>query len=186
MCTPSNTCFQGPPESTRRTASRSVQPFLHSSLQRVAIVYNGTPLYPLTQVNIASLNERSEPPSSTWFLGATRVHSPHGISISSAVFQGLRSWQTRQTDRQTDHATRSVTLYVRSTAMRPNRLIIVIFKVNETELYQNTRNVSILSSCISIGKCTYYTSKCIHNAVRLFYLLVEYIQLCVVKMWTYM
>ena len=50
--------------------------------------------------------------------------------------------------------------------MRSNRLIIVIFKVNETELYQNTLNVSILSSCISIGRCTYYTNKCMHNAAR--------------------
>ena len=46
------------------------------------------------------------------------VHNPNGISIGSAVFAGL----TTVTDRQTDHATRSVTtgrIYVRSTAMRP-------------------------------------------------------------------
>jgi len=34
------------PESTTQTASRSVQPFLHSSLQNVPILYNG-PLFPL-------------------------------------------------------------------------------------------------------------------------------------------
>jgi len=52
----------------------------------------------------------------TWFPGRTRVLNPNGISIDSVVFGGL----TSVTDRQTDHATRSVTLnriYVRSTAM---------------------------------------------------------------------
>jgi len=61
----------------------------------------------------------SGPPSNTWFLVRTRVHNPNGISIGSAVFAGL----TSVTDRQTDHATRSVTIgriHVRSTAMRPN------------------------------------------------------------------
>jgi len=37
VCIPPNTCFLGPPESTTETASRSVQPFLHSSGQGVAI-----------------------------------------------------------------------------------------------------------------------------------------------------
>ena len=44
-------------------------------------------------------------PSSTWFLGLTRVLNPNGISIGAAVFAGL----TSVTDRPTDHATRSVT-----------------------------------------------------------------------------
>ena len=64
----------------------------------------------------------SRPPSNTWFLGPTRVQNPNGISIGSAVFAGLTSVRDRQTDRPTDHATRSVTIgriYVRSTAMRP-------------------------------------------------------------------
>ena len=46
-------------------------------------------------------------------------HNTKGFLISSAIFAGL----TNVTDRQTDHATRSVTIdriYVRSTAMRPN------------------------------------------------------------------
>ena len=38
------TCaFFGPPESTTQTANRSVQPFLHSSQQKVPILYNGRP-----------------------------------------------------------------------------------------------------------------------------------------------
>jgi len=48
----------------------------------------------------------SEPPSSTWSLGFTQVLNPNGISIGSAVFAGLAS----VTDRQTDHATRSLTI----------------------------------------------------------------------------
>jgi len=39
------------------------------------------------------------PPSNTYFLGHTRVHTPNGILIGSAVLQGLR---LRQRDRQTD------------------------------------------------------------------------------------
>ena len=49
-------------------------------------------------------------------LGPPRVHNRNGISIGSAVFAGL----TTVTDRQTDHATRSVTIgriYVHSTVM---------------------------------------------------------------------
>jgi len=55
-------------------------------------------------------------------LWAHRVLNQNGISIDSVVFGGLTSVSERQTDRQTDHATRSVTLnriYVRSTAMWP-------------------------------------------------------------------
>jgi len=58
-------------------------------------------------------------PSNTWFSGLTRVLNPNGISIGSAVFVGL----TSVTDRQTDHATQSVTIdriYVRSTAIQSN------------------------------------------------------------------
>ena len=51
----------------------------------------------------------------TW-LGTTRVSPPNGISIGSVVFTGLRNMtngQTdtyRQTDRPTDHATRSIAI----------------------------------------------------------------------------
>jgi len=54
---------------------------------------------------------------------ATPVLDPNGGSIDSAVFCRAHSVPNRQTDRQTDHATWSVTtgrIYVRSTAMRPN------------------------------------------------------------------
>ena len=35
--------YFGPPESTTQTANRSVQPLLHSSRQKVPILYNGLP-----------------------------------------------------------------------------------------------------------------------------------------------
>jgi len=63
-------------------------------------------------------------PSNTWFLGLTRVLKPNGISIGAAVFAWLTSVTDRQTDRPTDHATRSVTvgrIYVHSTAMWPKK-----------------------------------------------------------------
>jgi len=46
------------------------------------------------------------------------AHNPNGMSIGSAVFAGLTSVTDRPTDRQTDNATRLVTIdriYVRST-----------------------------------------------------------------------
>jgi len=63
-------------------------------------------------------------PSNTWFLGLTRVLKPNGISIGAAVFAWLTSVTDRQTDRPTDHDTRSVTvgrIYVHSTAMWPKK-----------------------------------------------------------------
>jgi len=50
-------------------------------------------------------------PSNKWFLGLTRPQNLNGISIGSIVLQDSLLWQTdRPTDRQTDHATRSVTI----------------------------------------------------------------------------
>jgi len=43
---PYETCSLGPPESIPQTESRSVQQFLHSSWQKVPILYNGPPLSP--------------------------------------------------------------------------------------------------------------------------------------------
>jgi len=37
-------------------------------------------------------------PSNTWFRRLTRILSPNGISIGSAVFAGLTSVTDRQTD----------------------------------------------------------------------------------------
>ena len=54
-----------------------------------------------------------------------RVFNRNGISIGCLVFAG----RTNVTDRQTDHATRSVTMgriYVRSRTMRPNNVLCYV------------------------------------------------------------
>jgi len=89
-------------ESSTQTASRLVQPFLHSSRQRVIVLYSGPPLPP--PLKIATSHGGSGPPSNTCFLGSTRVHVPNAISTGSAVFAGL----TTVTHQQTDHAATSV------------------------------------------------------------------------------
>jgi len=108
------------PESTAQTVNRSVQPFLHSSRQKVSILYNGGPFppklplptgdldlhvrhdsldHPSPQTNrhLYRFTGGTEPPSNTWFPGPTRVLNPNGISISSAVLAGLTSVTDRQT-----------------------------------------------------------------------------------------
>jgi len=105
----------GPPKSSTQTTSRSLQLFLHTLPQSVRILYNKLPI----PLKTAPSHGGSVPPSNTWFPGSTQVLNPNSISIGIAVFAGL----TNVTDRQTDHATRSVTIgriYVHSTAMRPN------------------------------------------------------------------
>jgi len=44
---------------------------------------------------------RSGPPSNTWFLGLTRVHTPNGTSIGAAVCARLTVVANRQKYRQT-------------------------------------------------------------------------------------
>jgi len=102
-----------PPESTTQMANRSVQSFLHSSRQKVPILYNGRSFPTELPLPMGI----SGPPSNTWFPGPIWIVNPNGISIGSAIFAGL----TSVTDRPTDHATRSVTIgriYVCSNAMR--------------------------------------------------------------------
>jgi len=94
-------CF-GPPESTCQTASQSVQPlFAHLMAECPYTLQWTAPFF----FKIAPSHGGSGPPSNTWFLEPTQVHNTNGILISSAVFSGL----TIVTDRQTDHATLSVT-----------------------------------------------------------------------------
>jgi len=107
-----NLCFLRPTQVHNpkfQTANRSFQPFLHSSRKESS----GMPGHIRSSGNclftwgIWTLSD-------TWFLWPTRVLSPNGISITSAVFAGL----TSVTNRPTDHATRSVTIgriYIRST-----------------------------------------------------------------------
>ena len=85
------------PMSKSKTASRSVQPCLNSSRQRVAVLYIG-PLRFL--LKIASSHGGSGPQncpfpwgnrtrSNACFLGPTQVLYPSRISIGSSVFAGL-------------------------------------------------------------------------------------------------
>ena len=97
------------PKYTTQTSNRTVQPFLHSSRQKVLILYNGLPFSPKCPFPWGSGS-----PSNSWFHGPVQTHNPNGISLGSAVFAGL----TNVIDRPTDHATRSV----RSTAMWPKYL----------------------------------------------------------------
>jgi len=87
----------GPSVSKFPMQSRSTQPFLHSSRQRVVILCMGPPLSPL---KIDASHGGSEPYliMVSW---PTRAHSPNDISIGSAVFAGLTTVTDRQTDRQT-------------------------------------------------------------------------------------
>jgi len=88
MCTPIyNTCSLDPQESTSQTPSRSVQPFLHSSRQRVPILSNVPPFPPQNR----PFARGSGSTFNTWFLGLTPVHNVNGMSIGSAVFAGNRN-----------------------------------------------------------------------------------------------
>jgi len=116
----------GPSQSITQTASRSVQPFLHSSWHSLAILYNGPPFLPYNYPFPWGIWT----PSNTLLLGSILGHNPNGISIGSVIFaqmtpecpytlQRAVPWQTdQQTDKSTDHATPSLTIghmYVRST-----------------------------------------------------------------------
>jgi len=71
--------FFGPSESTTQTANRSVQPFLHSSRQKVPILYDGRPYPPELPLPAG----RSGPPSNTWFLGPMRAHNQMNTTVPS-------------------------------------------------------------------------------------------------------
>jgi len=101
----------GPPESITQTASRSVQPFLHSSRQTVHILYNGRP-FPKN----CPFPWRTRSTPNTWFLGP--IQCKQHLDWFSHF-----AWLTTVTYRPTDHTTLSVTtccIYIRSTAMWPN------------------------------------------------------------------
>jgi len=82
MCTPCNICFIGSRVHTTQTASRSVQPLLHSSRQIVVGHARACPFLKKLPLRLG----RSRPTYNTRFLGSTRVHNPNGISVGSAIF----------------------------------------------------------------------------------------------------
>jgi len=103
-------CSLGQPEFTAQTVSRSVQPFLQVSWQ--SALYR-----PFLQK--LSIPMGIWTPSNTWFLGP--------IESSTQTFCSAHYCDRQtdpQTDRLTEHATRSVTIgriFVHSFAMRPKK-----------------------------------------------------------------
>jgi len=70
--------------------------------------------------------------SNTWFPGPIQVNIPNSITIGSAAFAGLTVVTDRQTDRQTGRPRYSACSnrpHLGGAAMRPNRLIIIIIKL---------------------------------------------------------
>jgi len=84
----------------------SVQPLLHIWLLQC---------FPMAQTPLKSAPSCGEicTPSNTWFLGPTRVTNPNGISIGSAVLDGLTNVFNRPTDWQTDRLTDRLTTLLR-------------------------------------------------------------------------
>ena len=118
---PSTTCFLrlilDSTESTSQTASRLVQPFLHSSCQIVPILCNRPPL-PLKTA--PSHGGSGHPCIIQWVY--TSPQPKRHLDPFSGFLQSSLSWETdRQSDQWTNHATLLVTtgcIYVHSTAMQ--------------------------------------------------------------------
>jgi len=101
---PCNTCFLGPPESTSETASRSVQPFSHSSPQRVPILHNGPPLSHQPSRLPIRMGDLGHLVHGTRFLGPNRVQllvpSYQRSTIGRRAFPiaGARVWNALPSD----------------------------------------------------------------------------------------
>jgi len=84
-----------PTQHPKRHLDRIRSVFLHSSRQKVSIVYNGRAPFP----KIAPSNGVSGPHLIHDSLCPSKPTNPNGISIGSAVFVELTSMTDRQTDR---------------------------------------------------------------------------------------
>jgi len=101
-----------PSKPKTQTVSWSGQPFLY----RWPIAYNGTPLSPSN----CPFPWGIWTPSNTGFLGPPESSTQTESQSVQLLLQGSLLWQT---DRRTDHTTRSVTIdriYIHTTAMWPN------------------------------------------------------------------
>ena len=99
--------------------SIGIQPFLHRSPQSVLILYNGLPLPPQN----CPVPRGIWTPSNTWFHPSPQPKQ-HLNQFSSFC-------RAHYCDRLTDHAAWSVTvgrIYIRSTAMRPNKYYTTVTK----------------------------------------------------------
>ena len=101
---PSSTCILGPPVSTSQMASRSVQLVLHGSWQGVPILYNGS------QVSPSKLPLHMGAKKQTWFPGLPEFKTQTASQLVQPFLQGSLHHRDRQSDRQTDEATLSVTI----------------------------------------------------------------------------
>ena len=94
----------GPLKSTTETANGSVLPFLHSSRQKVPVLYmQWAPL----STRIAPSHGGSEPHVIHGSLSPPESRTQTATRSLQPFLQGSLVWQT---DRRTDHATRSVTV----------------------------------------------------------------------------
>jgi len=87
--TTTKTCFLLPTRVQSQTTSWSVQPFLHSSRQRVAILYNGPPVLPL---KLPVSTDESGLPSNTWFLGPSHISTQTASQLVQLFLHN--SWQS--------------------------------------------------------------------------------------------
>ena len=108
----------GPPNSTSQMASQLVQPFLHSTWQRVPILYNRSPLLPL---KIAPLRGDLNPHLIHGSLGLPKSISQMASWSVEPFLDSSRSWQT---DKLTDHDTPSVTKGRMYVALRCGLMIL--------------------------------------------------------------
>jgi len=117
MCTPCNTWFLGPTwDHIPNGISIGSAIFAQLTAKSPYTLKMGCSFPPL---KIAHSHGRTWTPSNRWLLRSTRVHSPNGISIGSAIFARL----TVVTDRLTDwprYSVRNNRPHLWSTAMRPN------------------------------------------------------------------
>jgi len=81
-------CCMGPSDSASQTASRSDQPFVHSSRQTVPILYNGPPLS-----QDAPFHGRSGHASNIWFLGPPKSSTQTTSRSVQPFLQASQLWQ---------------------------------------------------------------------------------------------
>jgi len=114
----------GPSKPTNRTASRSVQPFLHSSRHSVPIFYNGPPLPPQNW----PFSWGSGPNLMHGSLGSPKSSTQTASCLVELFLQDRAHYCDKQTDRPTDRPCYSVCnsrphqRTVRSTATRLNNV----------------------------------------------------------------
>jgi len=104
MCTPIWHCFLEPPKSAYQTASRLVNLFLHSSRQKVAILYNRQPL----PLKLAISRGGSRPHLACMVPWAHASPQPKGHLYPFSSFCRFTIETDRSTDRPTDRPRYSV------------------------------------------------------------------------------